>query len=82
MKYLRRVFLKFTATAVLLALQIGKGLGLTYYYMQPGEVLYGLRYPPWAKIVMADNCTIDSCLFKGTQIIGSKSCVIKECFLR
>ena len=68
----RRTFLKSLAAASSIALA-GGGLGLfenDTYYMRDGEILRNLDFPKWTEIVMADDCIIESCRFKNTQIIG------------
>ena len=82
----RRTFLKSVAAASSLTV-VGLPLGLfkdDVYYMRPGEILRDLDMPPWAEIVMANNCRITMCTFEHTQIsvpAGVWNCLIDNCVL-
>lgn len=84
----RRSFLKgLIAASSLAALPVGvqiiaKGFVDDTYYMTEGETIEGMNNPEWAKIVMADNCSILNCNLINTTIeVRGDCCTIHNSIL-
>ncbi len=79
MELTRRNFIKIAAAVpvVLIAGISAFGLIGDTYWMAPGEVLSGVHSPPWARIVMADDCQILRSYFQDTTLeVAGTRCLI------